>query len=133
MTNIHECVPLKLKRINKELYMLKKRFNFNVIINIDCLDIIIKTNLKKHKCLIHIRLLNDYPFICPCVRLNGIDYKHFLEKASIKHNMTTMCLSCESILCPDNWKPGYKLADIINEIINYSLYYQCFLPVDVYD
>ena len=133
MSNLNDNSPLKLKRINKEVYMLQKRFSVNLIINNNSQDILINTYFRDKKCLIHIRLLNEYPFKCPIVYLNGIHYDRFLKQASIKHNITSMCLCCKSILCPDNWKPGYKLTNVIDEIFNYSLYYLYFLPVDVCD
>lgn len=119
MSNISNDSTLKLNRINKELFILKKQFDFNLIVNNDSMDIIINTKYNNKKNLIHIHLLNEYPFICPNVYFNGVPYKRLLQQLSTKNNMSSMCLCCKSILCPDNWKPGYKISNIIDEIFNY--------------
>ena len=133
MSNINNGSILKLNRINKELFILKKCFDFNLIVNNDSLDIIINTEYNNNKSLIHIHLLNDYPFISPDVYLNGKPYKLLLQKISVKKNMTSMCLCCKSILSPGNWKPGYKISNIIDEIFNCYLYHLYSLPVAVCD
>ena len=133
MSNINNGSTLKLNRINKELFMLKKSFDFNLIVNNDSLDVIINTKYNNNKSLIHIHLFNDYPFICPDVYLNGKPYRKLLEKISIKNNISSKCLCCKTILCPNNWKPGYKISNIIDEIFNCCLYHLYSLPVAVYD
>ena len=122
-----------LGRLNKELYKLKGRYNFNTIFNDDCIDIVIKTIISNKFVIIQIRIPDNYPFKCPTIFLNGVNYFKILEEVSIKHKMTEMCLCCETVMCPYSWKPGIKIDDILNEILKYSADIMCLLAVDEYD
>ena len=124
-----------LTRLNKEIGLLNASYyNCKVLINNNNINIYIPV-VEKHCKTFMISIIADYyyPFKPPDVFINNIKYSKILKKISIKYNYTDVCLCCESITCPNNWKPSCKIENILTEIIKYYNDITSFLPADVYD
>ena len=63
-----------------------------------------------------------YPFTVPKIKFNNKLYIELLyfndsySKNILKNIFNKKCLCCDSLFCPNNWKPAKKLLDIFNEI-----------------
>ncbi len=124
-----------LTRLNKEIGLLNGNYyNCKVLINKNNINIYIPI-VGNHCKTIMVSIIVDncYPFKPPDVFINNIKYSKILKMISIKYNLTDMCLCCESITCPDNWKPSCKIERILTEIIKYYDVITSFLPADAYD
>ena len=66
----------------------------------------------------------NYPFKSPKLNLNckPYSYLHYLNSKSADFNKKLLkykkirCLCCSSILCNDNWSPGYTMRHVIDEV-----------------
>jgi hypothetical protein len=70
----------------------------------------------------HIELCPSFPFKRPeKIMVDQVDYSRILVtsdarmKPYFQKYTGTNCLCCASIVCPDNWTPATRLANIINE------------------
>tara|TARA_B110000008_G_scaffold279051_1_gene324667 strand:+ start:1739 stop:2206 length:468 start_codon:yes stop_codon:yes gene_type:complete len=62
----------------------------------------------------------NYPFRAPAMQVNGVDYIQLLsfsfpELQEYLGKINKPCLCCSTLLCSNNWKPGVKLMNVINE------------------
>jgi hypothetical protein len=105
---------ITLKRLDKELEkhftgipFTRQNMNDDVIITIPISPTIDLT----------IRISDWYPFRVPTVYLNGIEYFDILKcnHEKLKPSINK-CIYCNSIVCPDKWKPAFKLISIVNEV-----------------
>ena len=110
--------PLYINRIQNELQ------HFDSTINYDEYPII-KVSFYYRNCLYSFHL-KGYPFKSPIKFFKNnilIDY----TPNTLPGNLYTLyfsyykkCPCCESILCPNNWTPGYKLTKIIEEYYKFK-------------
>ena len=69
-----------------------------------------------------------YPFKVPEMFINNQDYNQYLSELQTKHSLNEkikkqlniQCLCCESILCPNNWKPSITIIDIIKQYLYFN-------------
>lgn len=109
------------KRVNKEIELLKEKYNIlNYSENYN--EIIIHIDYDNIKII-----LNDhYPFKPPKMYINDIDYIQYLvnlqnTKADKLKELDEICLCCKTILCHNNWKPAFKITQIIDEYDRFNL------------
>lgn len=112
---------LFLKRIEKES---KDWNNFETEITYNETNVVIlfkKINFK-------VICGEHYPFRAPKVLvkdkeyniyLNELQYSNSLNK-QIKKMLNIECLCCESLLCPNNWKPSKKIIDIVRQYLYFN-------------
>lgn len=112
------------KRIYKELESAHQLSNLHIYYDMSNSTFQIKCKYDK-KYEIYFELNGDYPFKPPSkVMINNYIYNHDLWSISssvynkLFFHYKKCCLSCNSIMCSNNWKPGYTLVSIVNEIIS---------------
>jgi len=117
------------KRIMKEYNELLILYD---LVSIEILEI--DEINKKKKIIIYIQKQNtniykfiineNYPFTPPKIFINDDNYNKFLNLRSLRFNSVLKymkgyeCLCCKSIICQNNWSPGYTIKNLINEIDN---------------
>lgn len=132
-------MTIMLKRINKEFLQILEKYPdadikqlYHITIS---LSYIIKNETNLYIGLeIQFKLDYSYPFRYPKVFIKEMviskskwgwhNYLDILKKTttcniSLKNqqpNEKKGCLYCNSIVCPDNWKPSYKILSILDEI-----------------
>lgn len=105
---------ITLKRLDKEL---EKHFNGILFKRQDMDDNVIITIPISSTIDLTFRIFDWYPFRAPMVYLNGIEYFDILKCNHEKlKSSTNECIYCNSIVCPDKWKPAFKLISIVNEV-----------------
>lgn len=120
------------KRIKRELEMLIEK-NMCSIKSIDIKqddyntkEFILKfvnVNDKNHYKFV---ITSNYPFVPPKLSINEkpISFKHNfvnqLFNESLKKYTGIQCFCCETILCSNNWKPGFTIIHIIDDINKYK-------------
>ena len=62
----------------------------------------------------------NYPFSPPALQINGLDYIQLLsfsfpDLQDYLEKINKSCLCCSTLLCSNNWKPGVKLMNVIEE------------------
>ena len=104
-----------IKRISKEVEFLKKKYN---VLNYSetLKEIIIDIDYENIRFVIN----EHYPFKPPKMYVNNLEYYKLLfelqsSKADKLKELNEICLCCKSILCPNNWKPAYKIINIVEE------------------
>jgi ubiquitin-protein ligase len=123
-----------LSRLNKEICILNSDYNCKILNNNNNINIYIPIVVEHCKQFMVSIIVNKYyPFKQPDIFINNIKYSNILKNISIKYNFTDKCLCCESITCPNKWKPSYKLELILTEIMKYYNDIINFLPADEYD
>jgi len=145
MTSIEEktqqiTVSYMARRIKHELNDMKKQciFNDDDFVTItkyhgEDFDIIFR-NIKDNR-LYKFIISPKYPFKAPELVLNNRPYSsYFLFKSPEFRELFYKykghrCFSCESLLCPNNWKPTVRLTKIIEEV---NLFYkECKEIIDI--
>jgi ubiquitin-protein ligase len=113
-------MTISFKRISKEYSDLVTSFTLDFKISSDDSHHRISFPLKSNNGTVydvHIIMTHNYPFSCPIATVNNVNYISILSREhSIK--LSEKCLCCASFLCPDKWKPVFKLENIINEIVS---------------
>lgn len=109
-------------RINKEIEMIKSRYETKIFYDNDYIIISLKISLYDISIIIRCSKICCYPFYTPIVYINNKSYCEFLYKMSkkisylYKNKYKYKCLCCNNILT--KWTPIKLLIDIINEINN---------------
>jgi hypothetical protein len=107
------------KRINTELNSWKQYGEYEIIELSK--QIIIKFKMDN----IEIICNDTYPFKAPEMSIRGVNYNEYLARLQsdndeyIKNKLNIECLCCSSLLCPNNWRPGIKITDVINQYIKF--------------
>ena len=107
-------------RINKEIKMIKSKYNTKIFYDNDYIIISVKLYSYNISIIIRCSKISCYPFYTPIVYINNKSYCDFLYKMSKKitylYKNNYKCLCCNNIL--SKWAPIKLLIDIINEIEN---------------
>lgn len=120
------------KRIKRELEILIEK-NMCLIKSIDIKqnhynpkEFILKfvnINNKNHYKFV---ITSNYPFVPPKLSINEklISFNHNLENQlfneTLKKYTGIQCFCCETILCSNNWNPGFTFIHIIDDINKYK-------------
>jgi len=120
-----------IRRIQKEFEMSDILSNHTYHENTRILTFTYKNRLN-----IQLNLKREYPFRPPeNLHINGRKisyYKIGNSQALIKY-FNVQCLSCESILCPNNWKCTYRFEKLIEEYEMYKTISRCSLVLDHFE
>lgn len=101
----------RYKRINKEFEIL----NANIISSN------IKHKINYQNDIVDIEYDDNYPFKPPLkIYINNklLDYNYNLNndvQNILEEYFNIHCFCCNSLMCPNNWKPGNTIADILEE------------------
>ena len=124
------------KRVKKDCEMLLKRCE-NINIKQDIIDKSIIVELSKQEGqyinTYSFMIPQDYPFSPPKFTINELSYCEFYNLHTIRFEKVLQyikginCLCCHSYLCKNNWSPGLRLENMLNQIIEYKKlkYYIC--------
>jgi hypothetical protein len=117
-----ELQPNVLKRrlINEYRQLSLKYNDIDIIYNcISCETVIITINNCNNK--FEFIIGKQYPFIKPSLIINDklylLEYLRMPVRFVLVYNKMygNKCLCCSSLLCNKNWKPPFKMDDIIDE------------------
>ena len=109
------------RRLKKELPKIKEKYDVKdiEISELQCEKY--KTSLILNNNIV-IKLSDEYPFKRPLLIINGKNYLDMLYTRSQYLNNeikilkgVECCLSCESILCGNNWCVSYTLMKVLQE------------------
>lgn len=86
--------------------------------------------------LISISLTHTYPFHCPVLRVQGVEYISWFLKENIKFkqmkdelNIVLPCICCYSLTC--SWTPSLGIKDMIQEFDKHYELYQSLLKFHI--
>jgi hypothetical protein len=110
------------RRLINEYKHLKIKYN-NIIIDYACnsCETIRITIIDNNNTKIEFIIGKQYPFIQPTLIINDKLYllEYLRMPVRLLHIYNKMygnkCLCCSSLLCNKNWKPPFKMDDIIDE------------------
>jgi hypothetical protein len=106
-----------LKRLNNELKNSKKLSHYYY--NHDNNEVCFIHNDER---MVSMTIPNGYPFYPPKkmhVNYQPIVYHCLGNRDMIRKYFNIQCICCESITCPNNWKPMINMENIVHE---YTIY-----------
>lgn len=121
-----ELIPKAVRRRlkNECRIMMPKCDSFKVEYILNGGKIFVTFYINKNSYLFDVS--TDYPFTIPKLLINGLNHNDFFNLKStrfrslIKYVANIDCLCCNSYLCYNNWAPGVKFENIIDQIENYK-------------
>ena len=120
-------MKLLIQRLNKELSTIREFTNrYYINLKKDNINIYFENIIRENPTVKVSLVLNDnYPFSCPIVYINDKEYLDLLKSVCNidKYKYKNNCIYCNSIVCPDKWKPAKKIKDILKEIIDNKSYF----------
>jgi len=130
------------KRLKKEIAKILEKYN-------NC-DLVIEGNDQEtqkykfnvvidNKHTLHIVIPKHFPFKEPDMYVNEKSYHNFLKMDNCLHEelkqvFNIECLCCNTMLCPNKWRPALRLYQLVDEfILNrrmiYSIYQYKYLYI----
>ena len=109
------------KRLTKEgKWIIQKYRNLSVEYNDQDPKYVINAGVKINGKNLKFLISPHYPFSPPALQVNGIDYIQLLsfsfpDLQDYLEKINKSCLCCSTLLCSNNWKPGVKLMNVIEE------------------
>ena len=125
-------MSIRNKRLIREIQRLEE---YNLIWEDDwqTKDLAIITTTRQNM-LISISLTHTYPFHCPILRVQGVEYISWFLKENIKFkqmkddlNIATQCICCYSLTC--SWTPSLGIKEMIQEFDKHYELYQSLLKL----
>ena len=109
------------RRLKKELPKIKEKYDVKDVSISESQFEKYKTSLTLNNNIV-IKLSDEYPFRKPLLIINGKNYLDMLRTTSpyINNEIKILkgvecCLSCESVLCGNNWCVSYTLMKVLQE------------------
>ena len=117
-------LPSYARRINKEI---SDKFEIDISKNLNCflvqydINEMIFVTFFNDKSTVYIELnySQQYPFRCPKVKINNMNYQCLLKcnfHSFLKRITNKRCLCCSSLTCSNNWKPIDNTYKLLEEI-----------------
>ena len=107
-----------LKRLNNELTKSEKLSNCSY--NPENKEV---SFIYKDERMVSMTIPNGYPFYPPKrmhVNYQPVVYHYLGNRSMIRKYFNIQCICCESITCPNNWKPMLNMENIIDEYNTYK-------------